>query len=130
MHTKKLLTPCGKVHWMEEHDIMYVEYTQSLTVDDLKEHMRLCTQYFDKLNQGPQLMISDPRNVKSQPSKEVRDYLKTEEVYKYSKAVAIMVKGGLSKLIINIFLSFDKPPHPTKVFSEESKAIQWLKSIK
>lgn len=58
----------------------------------------------------------------------------TPEARKYMASVgALMVKAGalitgspLNRMIGNIFLAFDKPPVPTKLFTDEQKARQWL----
>lgn len=41
-------------------------------------------------------------------------------------AIAYLSKDLLSKIRLNLFLIFEKPPIKPKVFSDESRALDWL----
>ena len=60
--------------------------------------------------------------------KEVREYGKTAEATRYTSASAIVVKSLAHKLMGNFFIKVQKPAVPTKLFSEEKEAIEWLKT--
>ena len=60
--------------------------------------------------------------------KEVRDYGKTAEATRYTSASAIVVKSLGHRLLGNFFIKVQKPAVPTKLFSEEKEAIEWLKT--
>ena len=42
-------------------------------------------------------------------------------------AMAIVVTSTANRLIGNFYINFNKPKVPTKIFSTEDKAIEWLK---
>jgi hypothetical protein len=72
------------------------------------------------------LIVADIRNVKT-ISREVREYLGRPENVATIKAGAMLTGSPLSKLVGNLFLQFSKPKFPTKMFSDEQKAAEWLK---
>ena len=41
---------------------------------------------------------------------------------------AILVESRISSSFANLFLKFSKPKVPTRLFSEENEAIEWLKN--
>ncbi|MGQ0829315.1 MAG: DUF7793 family protein [Bacteroidota bacterium] len=43
------------------------------------------------------------------------------------KALALLTRSPLSRMIANIYLTLKKPAYPTKVFSDETEARKWLK---
>lgn len=47
----------------------------------------------------------------------------------YRKAFAIVVNSLAQRLIGNFYIKFDMPPSPTRLFTDEQKAIQWIKSV-
>ncbi|NNE56001.1 MAG: hypothetical protein HKN32_08280 [Flavobacteriales bacterium] len=57
---------------------------------------------------------------------EVREWARSPERAKYVAADAFVVKTLAHKLMINFYLTYHKPNHPTKVFSSVDKARNWL----
>jgi len=58
-------------------------------------------------------------------TRDAREYMATEGG-KYLKAGALLVDSALSKMIGNLFLSINKPQVPTKLFTDEQQAKEWL----
>jgi len=58
-------------------------------------------------------------------SKEVRDYVAENAEY---EVLALLIESPLSKIAANLFLKFNKPQYPTRIFTDEEKAMEWLKS--
>ena len=59
-------------------------------------------------------------------SKEARSY--SAELKPNSPiAMAVVVTSTANRLIGNFYINFNKPKVPTKIFSTEEKAIEWLK---
>ncbi|HLG02131.1 MAG TPA: hypothetical protein VI731_00960 [Bacteroidia bacterium] len=65
----------------------------------------------------------------SPPEKEARDYA-AEETPKFIQALALITNSTLSKFIANVFLQLKKPPYPTRLFTNEEDALQWLRQFK
>lgn len=61
-------------------------------------------------------------------SKEARTY--SAELKPNSPiAMAVIVTSTANRLIGNFYINFNKPKVPTKLFSTEDKAVEWLKSF-
>jgi len=63
------------------------------------------------------------------PGKENHDYWAKKEACPYSKADAFITNSPAMKLISNFYLRINKPARPTKMFSKEKEAIEWLKNF-
>lgn len=61
--------------------------------------------------------------------KGVREVAATEVGSKYSAADAIVVRSTALKLLVNLYIAFNKPNRPTRLFDSEEKAIEWLKNL-
>lgn len=59
-----------------------------------------------------------------------RNYIASVEACKLMNAGAIYTQNKLLAFIGNAFILLDKPPVPTKVFSNEKQAIKWLEPFK
>ncbi len=64
------------------------------------------------------------------PTPEARAYIATPESDPYASAEAYVVKSLSQKLVGNVFLSFNKPARPTRIFNSEEKALEWLQQFK
>ena len=60
------------------------------------------------------------------PDKETRKFATTQLPVIY-KAMAMVSKPGLSKLIMNILFAFKPPPIPMKSFADDDEAKEWLR---
>ncbi len=69
--------------------------------------------------------LVDIRNVKS-IDKAARNYLSSEDGKMYINAGAILVGNTKSKIMGNIFITFNKPELPTKLFTNKAGAVKWL----
>lgn len=63
------------------------------------------------------------------PTHEARAYLATEKSNPFASAEAYVIYSFSQKLVGNVYLSFNKPVRPTRIFNSEEKAIEWLKSF-
>jgi hypothetical protein len=63
------------------------------------------------------------------PTPEARAYLAKSDANPFSIASAFMVKSLQHKLLVNAYLKINKPNRPTKMFTSENQAIEWLKSF-
>ncbi len=62
----------------------------------------------------------------AEASREVRDFaaLKTPE---FVIALALVTSSPLSMMLSNLYLTLKKPPYPSRLFTDEQKAREWLK---
>jgi hypothetical protein len=59
------------------------------------------------------------------PDKETLAYVR-EEMPKVYKAMAMVTKSGVAKVIMALLFKFKPPPIPMKTFSNEDEARQWI----
>ena len=80
------------------------------------------------LNGGKCKLLLDISNLKS-ISAESRKYYGGTETTQIQHALAIITTSKFSKILGNFFMTFNRPKYPTKLFVDESMAIEWLKTI-
>jgi hypothetical protein len=95
------------------------------TLEDVKEIIEAGR----KLGKGAAVpVINDIRNTKS-ITREAREFYTGEETKKVVSAIALLVGSPVSRALGNFFIAVNRPSCPTRVFSSEQKAIEWLKGF-
>lgn len=80
-----------------------------------------------RLSNGRTLpLFADIRNIKK-VEKEARQFLSSKEGTKLLSAGAFLVGGAVDKLLDHAFLFINKPLVPSKLFTNQTRAIEWLK---
>jgi hypothetical protein len=80
-----------------------------------------------KINQGKRCpLYVDTKTMKSL-TREARHYYASEEAARVASAVAIIVGTPVSKVLGNFYLGLSNPRLPTRLFSDEDEALEWLK---
>ena len=59
-------------------------------------------------------------------TREARNYA-ADEFPKFVKAIALVSDSALGKMFANIFFTLKKQPYPTKMFTNEQEAREWLR---
>lgn len=62
-------------------------------------------------------------------SKEARDHFSMQNRTPGVSAIAMLIKSPVSRIIGNFFLGINKSAVPTKLFTDEGKALAWLKQF-
>jgi hypothetical protein len=62
------------------------------------------------------------------PDKKTRKF-STEQLPQIYTAMAMVSKPGLAQLIMKILFKFQIPPIPMKSFTDDEKAMEWLKKF-
>lgn len=60
----------------------------------------------------------------------VREWGRSDERTVSIGADALVVRTLAHKLLVNFYMKNNKPEHPTKVFSDEQSAVEWLLELK
>lgn len=63
------------------------------------------------------------------PPVETREFWSKKDACPYASADAYIATTFGHKFIGNFYLKFDKPGRPTKIFSNEKEAVDWLKGF-
>lgn len=77
----------------------------------------------------PYLVLSDGRvNVRVSP--EARAFSASEEASRNRIAEAILINSVAARLTANFYIRFNKPSTPTRIFTDEQKALEWLRKFR
>ena len=94
-----------------------------IQVEDAREN----TEAVIRLSGGKNFpILVDLRKIKS-ISKEARDHFSMRNRKPHVTAIAMLVSSPVSKIIGNFFLGLNKPTVPTRMFTSESDAVEWIR---
>ena len=112
--------------WQRNDGIIQEDFVDGAIIGllELKEIIEIGKKLFNP----KYLVYVDMSNIKS-VSYEARNYLKTDEASLKVKAIAYKIQSKVSTIIGNFLNYVNKPDYPTKLFTNEEKAIEWLKSF-
>ncbi len=126
MTDKSIETRTAKI-WFGEDGILRIVLNPGaeLTLADVEEHIAAAR----KITGGCKApLLMDSCRIKS-VSREARQFATREEAAKFISAQALLVGSPISRVIASFFLGLNKTPHPTKIFTSESEATEWLKGF-
>jgi hypothetical protein len=114
-----------KIELIKRDDQIYIYKAINKCSIDL-ETVKMMTEAGDEWN-GTELCANliDIRDMLFADS-EARSY-GANQYRKHVAGQAILVDSRISSSFANLFLRFSKPKVPTRLFSEEKDAIEWLK---
>ena len=124
--TQKITTRIAEVSYYEDRILkiefptdVYVELEDTIQIHEACEMLTKGEKYL-KLVIANGTMIS---------SKETRSYRATLKENDGRMAEALVYKSLGNQIFFNFYITFHKPLVPTKLFSSEEKALEWLKSF-
>ena len=82
-----------------------------------------------ELSEGKEALILMVPDSSTYFAPESRDFSASLEGLKYTIADAMVVRNLGQKILVSFYLKFNKPPKPSKAFSTELQAMEWLLSI-
>lgn len=91
--------------------------------------VKVIVDAIEKIGKGKKYPLLIVTGEYTLPTPEARAYIATPESDPFASAEAYVVKSLSQKLVGNVFLSFNKPARPTKIFNSEEKALEWLKGF-
>jgi predicted DNA binding CopG/RHH family protein len=97
------------------------------TLVDYQEHWRLMKAKFGHLLPLP-AVLTNPEKAQVM-TKDVRDFTVSKEMAEITSAMAIMQNSILVRIAANLFFKVTKPSYPMQMFSDEAKAVEWLRSF-
>lgn len=81
------------------------------------------------LTQGKKALVMNVAGSQTSATSAARDFAATEEAAIYTLAEAYIVNNLAQKIIGNFYVNFHKPTVPTKIFTNETTAVNWLMSL-
>ncbi|MGZ4048936.1 MAG: DUF7793 family protein [Bacteroidia bacterium] len=97
----------------------------SFNIESLKKFNIVMGQMLN-YKQAPLLITFDEFAI---PPVETRDFWAKKDACPYASADAYLTATLGHKLIGNIYLQFNKPERPTKLFTRQGDAVEWLKTF-
>ena len=119
-------TSIAKV-WLDDNGICRAVLAQKAEVGlrETKEFFELQKQVLGK-QRAP--VLFDMRQIYSS-SGEARTYAAQHAQGLQATAIAILDNSSLGHILGNLFIKLSKPHFPTKLFSREGDALEWLKEL-
>lgn len=111
--------------WLGEDGIVRIIHFPGaeVTLADAQETMAC----YLKLYEGKRRpLFIDTKTMKSM-TRETRQYYSGEEAAKVASAAAIIVGTPVSRVIGNFYIGLSNPHLPSRLFSSEDEALEWLR---
>jgi len=114
-------------YWLDEEGILRGEVLPEVDyqLQDAAEMMALHRRLVEGKARCFMMNITGLRSL----PREVRVYFASPEHVDVHRAVALIVGSPISRAIGNFFLGFNKPAMPMRLFSDEERALAWLRSL-
>lgn len=100
-----------------------IRNVDEITTEQAREIIA-CMGEFCRDRKRPSLVSSDTF---AAPTAEARIFLAQKESNPYVTATAYIARTLAEKIMTNAFIRFNKPARPTRMFTSEKKAIEWLR---
>lgn len=113
--------------WLRPDGIVHVQDLPGLlkTLDDAKESIEATA----RLAKGKALPVLVDMRAGLGATRETRAYYSSEENLAVTRALALLVGSRLTRTMANLFISVNRPPIPTRLFTSEDDAVAWLKTF-
>jgi hypothetical protein len=124
MESEAIVTRVTKV-WLGEDGIARIIHVPGaeVTLADAKETMAA----YLKLNKGKRRpLLVDTKTMKSL-AREARHFYAGEQAAKVASAAAIIIGTPVSRVLGNFYLGLSNPHLPSRLFTSEDEALEWLK---
>ena len=119
-------TTTQKLYWDADENIVRGELDSTpQDLETAEENVEAQARIRDALGRKMTRVLVDMRAA-TQISREARNYYAGKRTASIQRATALLVASPLSATIGNFFMGLNKPLSPTKVFTNEKEAIDWL----
>lgn len=105
---------------------LHIKQNQTLTGEDTKKMI----DFIGETGKGKKFLLLITTGEFSMADKDARDYGASIPGNEYTIAAAIVVRSLAQKLIGNAYIKFNRPIAPNALFTDENKALIWLKTFK
>ena len=120
----EITTSSHKILQLDDGIVKLICFTRDETIEKAREAL----DAFKIISEGKKNpLLADIRQQKS-ISREARMFYSGKEFTDKVTALAFVVESTISKVLANFFLGLNKPPYPTRLFTNEDEATEWLKT--
>jgi hypothetical protein len=118
---------------IDARGIVFWRYKEGAVVGltEAEEEVRVVGELVKDLLDGRSLLLIDIRSIAS-ISRAARRLFASDEVSNTGygvQALALIQGSPVSTFIGNFWQAINRPPHPTRLFTEEAKAVKWLEAF-
>jgi len=108
--------------------IMHISFKEHVTLNlkDAEEMVRA----FGEMGDGKKFLLLFIAGTDSSVNTEARYYASSPEANRFTIASAFVVRNIAQKLLGNAYVTFNKPVTPTRIFTSETDAEEWLYTFK
>ncbi len=119
-------TATQKLYWDADENIVWGELDSTpQDLETAEENVEAQARIRDALGRKMTRVLVDMREA-TRISRDARSYYAGERTASIQRATALLVGSPLSATIANFFMGINKPLSPTRVFTNEKEAIDWL----
>ena len=120
-------TKSAKIHIEDGVIITTLKDHAVVDLDEAKVH----SEVFSRLTGNRAMPLLVVFGSMKKQTKEARDFFSKDpdHVQTYS-AAALLVKNPLAKVFANFYMGLNKPPKPTRMFTDRDRAMEWLAQFK
>ena len=108
-------------YWFDDGILVSLSKSPKRTIANISENVALVKKITNHTPVSLLIFLADS----PVPNRETRKF-SAEQLPVIYKAMAMVSKPGLAKLIMNLLFRFSPPPIPMKSFSDASDAKAWL----
>ena len=121
-------TATQKLYWDTDQNIVWGELDSiPQTLQTAQENIEAQARIRDALGKEMTRVLIDMRQT-TRITREARNYYAGERTASIQRATALLVASPLSATIANFFMGLNEPLSPTRMFTNEDEAIDWLRS--
>ena len=110
---------------LDEYGVLWFEFRPYtvLELEDVKKYEEETLKFIDY---QPTPFVIDARVDMFSATKEAQDYIaRDSKVIPYRLCESVIVNNFGLRLVVDFYIKFNKPKTPTKIFTNESKALKW-----
>ena len=114
--------------WMDSEQTTHMHFkpTNRHNIEDARE----VVSAHNSLTEGVKTpVLADLRNVTTGANRQARKYYTLEESCRSKLGMAMLVQSPVQRMLGNLFVKINKPPYPTRLFSDEEEALIWLRTL-
>jgi hypothetical protein len=90
------------------------------------EDQKLLIEIIGELTDKKRIPILHTFDQFSLPGKDIRNAWASNDICLCSKADAFVISSIGQKILGNFYLNIDKPQRPSRLFTDKTKALEWL----
>ena len=123
---KQIDTPIANL--ILDNDVLFVKMKPGIEFDEIAlEELFIASNQLAEFKKR-HVIVDTRKSFNSSP--EVRNLYATDKYINYRYSDSFIVNSLPMRLLVNFYISFNKPKIPTKMFNSEEKAFEWKNTLK